>query len=90
MALWNTLGDVMEGSGWTTAPADSDLASYGKAESYLKAAHLSRIRHAHQITLMALHNLQHEAFLLSECPKDEESEMHCRNSMRKKSPTFMY
>ncbi len=90
MALWNTLGDVLESSGWTTALTEAEVASFGTADSYLKAAHLTRTRHAHQITLLTLHNLQREAFMLSEGPKDEESAMAWRNNMQKRSPTFMY
>ncbi len=42
MALWNTLGDVLESSGWTTALTEAEVASFGTADSYLKAAHLTR------------------------------------------------
>ena len=70
MALWNTLGDLLEGSGWTTALTESDVASSGVAASFLKAAHLTRTRHAHQVTVLTLHNLQQEAFRLSAGPKE--------------------
>ncbi|XP_056135325.1 uncharacterized protein si:ch211-110p13.9 [Lampris incognitus] len=89
MALWNTLGDLLEGSGWTTALTEADVASSGMAASFLKAAHLTRTRHAHQVTVLTLHNLQQEAFRLSAGPKDEESLLAWRNDMLKKSPTFM-
>ena len=56
MALWNTLGDVLEGSGWTAALTQADVASSGTADSYLKATHLTRTRHAHQVTLLTLQN----------------------------------
>ncbi|KAJ8349373.1 hypothetical protein SKAU_G00245030 [Synaphobranchus kaupii] len=79
-----------EGSGWTTALTEADVASSGMAESFLKAAHLTRTRHAHQVTLLTLHNLQQEAFRLSAGPKDEEYLMAWRNEMLKKSPTFMF
>ena len=65
MALWNTLGDILEGSGWTTAITEADVASSGMADSYMKAAHLTRTRHAHQVTLLTLHNLQQEALLVN-------------------------
>ncbi|XP_061894509.1 uncharacterized protein LOC133644183 [Entelurus aequoreus] len=90
MALWNTLGDLLEGSGWTTALIEAEVASSGMAESFLKAAHLTRTRHAHQVTVLTLHNLQQEAFRVSAGPKDEESFMAWRNNMLKKSPTFMF
>ena len=52
MALWSTLGDVLEGSGWTSALTESEVASSGTADSYLKVSHLARTRHAHQVTLL--------------------------------------
>ena len=55
MAIWNTLGDVLEGSGWTSALTEAEIAS---AASFLKVAHLVRARHAHQVTLLTLHKLQ--------------------------------
>ena len=70
MIRWHTLEDVLEGSGWTTSLTESGVAPSGKADSFLRAAHLTRTRHAHQVTLLNLHNLQKEAFMLSELPKD--------------------
>ncbi|KAK3889182.1 hypothetical protein Pcinc_006754 [Petrolisthes cinctipes] len=53
-------------------------------------AHLTRTRHAQQTTLLTLHNLQKEAFLLSEGSKDFVCFNAWKNDMQKKSPTFMY
>ena len=47
MALWNAIGDFLEGSGWTVALSDAGIASSGTADSFLKAAHLTRTRRAH-------------------------------------------
>ena len=47
MPLWNTLGDVLEDSGWSTALAEAEVASSGTADSFLKVAYLTRTRHAH-------------------------------------------
>lgn len=41
MALWNTLGDLLESSGWTTALVEARVASSGTAESFLKVSHLT-------------------------------------------------
>ena len=90
MALWNTLGDVLEGSGWTAALTQADVASSGTADSYLKATHLTRTRHAHQVTLLTLHKLRQVAFMLTDGSNDEESVKAWRNNMQKNSPTFMY
>ena len=45
MALWNTLGDLLDASGWTTALVEAEVASPGVAESFLKALHLTRTRY---------------------------------------------
>jgi hypothetical protein len=44
MALWNTLGDLLESSGWTSALVEAEIASSGVADSFLKASHLTRTR----------------------------------------------
>ena len=43
MALWHTIGELLDGSGWTTALCDA-----GTADSFLKAAHLTKTRRSHQ------------------------------------------
>ena len=44
MALWSTLGDILDGSGWTEAMAESEVATSGVADSFLKCSHLTRTR----------------------------------------------
>lgn len=44
MALWKALGELLNGSGWTTALSDSQVASQGTADSYLSVYHLTRTR----------------------------------------------
>ena len=44
MALWNTIGNLLDGIGSTTALAAADIASSGVADSFLKASHLTRTR----------------------------------------------
>ena len=48
---------MWEGSGWTEALAEGEVVSSGVAESFLKAAHLTRTRHGHQVTLLTLRNI---------------------------------
>ena len=67
--------------------AEAEVASSGTAASFLKVTHLTRTRHAHQITLLALKKLQHEAFLQL---TSNESEAAWVETMCKQSPTFMY
>ena len=63
MALWKTLGDVLEGSGWTTALTETEVASSSIVDSFLNVAHLAQTYHAHQVTIIALQKLQQEAYL---------------------------
>ena len=55
IAVWNTFGDYLESSGWTTAFVQ-EVAFSGTANSLL-----TRTRHT-QVTLLALCMLQEEAF----------------------------
>jgi len=87
MALWNTLGDMLEDSGWTSALTESEVASSGTADSFLRVVHLTRTRHAHQVTLLALHKLQKEAYLQS---GSSGSEVEWRKEMLKRCPTFLF
>ena len=90
MAIWNTFGDYLEASGWTTALTQAGIASSGTADSFLKAAHLTRTRHAHQVSALALAKLQQDAFLCTEGPHDENTKEAWRQAMISKSPTFQY
>lgn len=41
MALWSTLGDILDGSGSRAAITESEVASSGGADSLLKSSHLT-------------------------------------------------
>ena len=62
MAALKTLGDWLRGSGWVQALVQAEIATPGTADSFLRAAHVTRTRRAHQITAAALHILQHRAY----------------------------
>ena len=62
MAALKTAGDWLQGSGWTQALVQAEIASAGVAESFLRATHVTRTRRAHQITAAALNILQHCAY----------------------------
>ena len=57
MALWNTIGDFLDCSGWTTALCEADIATSGVADSLLKVSHLTRTKCSHQITALVLSKL---------------------------------
>ena len=40
----------------------AEITAAGTADSFLRAAHVARTRHAHQATMAALYNLQYRAY----------------------------
>ena len=62
MAALKTLGDLLEGSGWTGALVQARVATPGTADSFLKASHVTRTRRAHQVTASSLYLLLQKAY----------------------------
>ena len=62
LAALKTAGDWLAGSGWVEALVQADIATAGTADSFLRAAHIARTRHAHQVTAATLNILQHHAY----------------------------
>ena len=58
IAALKTLGDWLRGSGWVQALVQAEIATPGTADSFLRAAHVTRTERAHQITATTLHILQ--------------------------------
>ena len=85
MANWNTIGDFLQDSGWTAALCVAEIASSGTAESFLKSSHLTRTRHGHQVTALAL--FQYEAW---KSMTSEEGFDDWKKRMVSSSPTFQY
>ena len=54
MAALSTFGDLLDGSSWTNAPTQANVATAGTADSFLKTSHVKRRRLAHQVTWGAL------------------------------------
>ena len=91
MALWNSIGEFLEGSGWTNALSEAGVATSGTADSFLKASHLTKTRHVHQITVLALNILQKEAFELMKGRGGIGEDFNkWKGDMIKESPTFQY
>ena len=61
MVSLKILGDWLQGSGWSNLLYKAGIASSGICDSFLKATHVTRTRHAHQVTAAALYILQHRA-----------------------------
>ena len=57
MAAFRTISDLLDGSGWTSALVEADVITPGTADSFLKASHLTRTRHVHQVTASSLYYL---------------------------------
>ena len=74
MAALKAIGNWLEDSGWTSALTEAGIASSGKADSFIHAAHVSRTRHAHQVTACALRVLMMKAYKCSNaCPPTSET-----------------
>ena len=62
MTALKTLGDWLQGSGWTQALVQAEITTAGTADSFLRAAHVTRTRRAHQVTAAASYILQRRAY----------------------------
>lgn len=51
MASMRVLGDWLDGSGWASAIAKSNITTTGRAEALLTVSHLTRSRYAHQVKI---------------------------------------
>ncbi len=70
MALWTTMGDLLRGSGWPEAPAETGLVkTEAAAATFLKATNVMRTRCAHQVTIVVLD------ILLKRAHKDSGTEL---------------
>ena len=50
IAAFRTIGDWLQNSGGVSALSQAKVTSAGTAESFLKASHVTRTRHDHQVT----------------------------------------
>ena len=62
LAALKAIGNWLEGSGWTNALVQAEVTTPGTADSFLNAAHVSRTRHAHEVTAATLDILMHKAY----------------------------
>ena len=68
--LFQLLGDWLENSGWTDALVQANIASSGTADSFIRASHVTKNRHAHQVTAATLHTLLKQAYSEDFTPND--------------------
>ena len=62
MVTLKLLGDWLEDSGWTNALVQADIASSGIANSFIQASHVTKTRHAQQVTAASLYILLQQAY----------------------------
>ena len=62
MEQMRTLGSLLNESGWTHVLSKAGICGPGTADSFLKATHVTRTRHAHQVTACCLWILQHDKY----------------------------
>ena len=73
MSAFKLLGDWLEDSGWIDVIVQAKVASPGIADSFLKASHLTKTRHAHQVTASSLYILlrrSYESYTMSLMPEE--------------------
>ena len=56
------LENWLEDSGWTSALTQGDIASSGRADTFIKAIHVTKTRHTHEITAASLYILLQQAY----------------------------
>ncbi len=88
MAIWSTIGDYLEASGWIAALTPAGRASSGTADSFLKVSHLSRTRPGHQLLHWLCQNFKRVPSKLLKVFIMMKLNRHGGLSMTEKSPTF--
>lgn len=91
-AALKTLGDLLSGSGWVSAITAAGVASPGVAESFIKASHVTKTRHAHQVTAAALYILLCNAYekYCDSIPEPRLSFEEWKLDVGRKQPQFAY
>ena len=62
MFILQLLGIWLDGSGWTNALVQASVASPGTADSFIHASHVTKSRHAHEVTVVSLYTLLQSAY----------------------------
>ena len=63
MTALKGVGDLLDSSASTDVLVDVGITSSGTADLFLKAAHVTRTRRAHQVTASSLHELRQKAYI---------------------------
>ena len=76
IAFMKAIGTLLRDSGWTDVLVNAKLATSGFADSFISASHVTRTRHAHQLTVCALFKLMkvaYEQYLLLRAAVEEKA-----------------
>lgn len=63
MAGLRVIGEFLDGTGWSNAIVQADVATKGTADGFIHVSHVTKTRRAHQVTAATLHILQRRAFV---------------------------
>ena len=85
LAALKALGSWIEDSGWNSVLVQAGVTTPGTADSFLKASHVSRTRHAHQLTAAALYILMDKAYKTYREGVDEGEEPKSFSDWRKQA-----
>ena len=88
-SLWTVLGNLLDESCWVESLIESGIATNGTAQSFLKVVHITRTRHAHQVTALTIGKLQRDAFEAAIKHEDWVCFEAWRLAMIEKCPTFL-
>ena len=86
MALLNTIGDWLEGSGWLGVFNKVKISTHGRVDSFLLRSHVKRTRYAHLISLFALRSTAPEVLQESGCRFNDD----WKNQLKSKSVNARY
>ena len=73
MAMLKLLGDWLEDSGWTNVLVQADIATSGTANSFIQATHVTKTRHAHQVTAASLYTLLQKAYFEDRASDEDDA-----------------
>ena len=94
MCIRDSLGDWLDGSGWTSALVAAEGATGGVAEPFIKATHVTRTRRVHQVTAACLFILQSKVYIDYVEPLENGEEplksTDWVDKMSKDRPQFLY
>ena len=86
------MGMLLRDSGWTAVLSQAHVLTYGRAQSALNEHHIKRTRYAHQVSVMSLHLLKHNAYsaYCSGVHETPDSQQVWEQLSRSDNPKFKY